>query len=756
MTERRSEDGNNTPNGHLISNLIKQVEQVQIFPETGVSGGCGRKKDRVLAHHIREKRHRTSTSNIPRRLPLMTAAEPSAAQPDGIAGWVDYASGVLEAAGPALLFGLRLWASVCLALYVAFWLELDTPSWAGATAAIVCQPHLGASLRKGWYRLIGTVVGAVAIVVMTACFPQDRAAFFVALALWGAACALVATLLRNFASYAAALAGYTAAIIASDQLGSVGGLNGNAFLLAVYRSSEICIGIVCAGIVLAATDLGGARRRLATLFAAISDEISRRFTGTLANAGAGFEESQTVRRELVRRVIALDPVIDEALGESSQLRYHSPVLQIAIDGLMSAMAGWRTAAVLLAQSPDERARQESAAVLARVPEELRLEPEQSEPARWVADPTHLLQVCDAAVRRLVALPARAPSLRLLADQTAEVLAGISHALNGLALLVADPAHPVPRGRGSRRLRVPDWLPPLVNAGRTFVVIGVAELFWVVTAWPGGANAITFAAIIVILFAPRADQAYATGIGFMIGSILSVVIVATLLFAALPNVETFATFSLIIGLVLVPVGTVFALQWQPAIFTGMITVFVPLLAPANPMSYDPQQYYNAALAIVPGVGAAVLSFRLLPPLSPAYRTRRLMALTLRDLRRLATGRLPRTPEDWEGRMYGRFAALPDQAQPLQRSQLMATFSVGSEIIQLRHIASRLELETALGNALEALAQGQSAIAVERLASVDQVLASRPAAPAVLRARGLILAISASLTQHAVCFDAGAPG
>ena len=36
------------------------------------------------------------------------------------------------------------------------------------------------------------------------------------------------------------------------------------------------------------------------------------------------------------------------------------------------------------------------------------------------------------------------------------------------------------------------------------------------------------------------------------------------------------------------------------------------------------------------------------------------------------------------MYGRFAALPDQAQPLQRSQLMAAFSVGTEIIQLRRI------------------------------------------------------------------------
>lgn len=57
---------------------------------------------------------------------------------------------LLRAAGPPLLFGLHLWASVCLALSMAFVLELDTPSWAGTTAAIVCQPHLGASLRKGF------------------------------------------------------------------------------------------------------------------------------------------------------------------------------------------------------------------------------------------------------------------------------------------------------------------------------------------------------------------------------------------------------------------------------------------------------------------------------------------------------------------------------------------------------------------------------------------------------------------------------
>src|SRR6476646_11139417 len=183
----------------------------------------------------------------------------------------------LSAAGDPLLFGVRLWASVCLALFVAFSLELDNPFWAGTSAAIVCLPQLGASLRKGWFRIIGTVIGATMIVVLTAWFPQDRIAFLVLLAVWGGICAFVGSLLRNFASYSAALAGYTAIIIAADNLGATGGPNADIFLLAVWRASEICIGIACAGIVLPGTDLGGAQRRLAESFANLAAQIMGRF-----------------------------------------------------------------------------------------------------------------------------------------------------------------------------------------------------------------------------------------------------------------------------------------------------------------------------------------------------------------------------------------------------------------------------------------------------------------------------------------------
>jgi uncharacterized membrane protein YccC len=660
----------------------------------------------------------------------------------------------LRAAGPPLLFGLRLWTSVCLAIYVAFWLELDNAYWAGTSAALMCQPHLGASLRKGWFRMIGTIVGAVAIVLLTACFPQNRLLFLTGLAIWGGACAFTATLLRNFAAYSAALAGYTAAIIASDQLGATGGVNGQAFMLAVARVSEICIGIVCAGIILAGTDFGGAPRRLATLFADLAAGITARLIRTLALAEPEPPSVRLVRRDFIRSVIALDPVIDETIGESSQIRYNSPALHSAVDGLFTALSGWRALANHLSRRSSGEAHAEAAAVLELLPPALRSLPERADPVRWMADPSALVRLCEATGNELIASPAATPSSRLLADNAAEALGGVADALNGLALLVGQPTRAVRRRRGITFPRVPDWLPAGVNAGRAFVTIAAVALFWIVSAWPNGAGAITWTAITVILFSPRADQAYAAASAFTIGNALAAVLAAIAAFAVLPQVHTFAGFSLAIGMFLVPAGALVAQPWQTALFIPIAAQFLPLLAPANQENYDPAQYYNAAMALVAGCIVGTASFRLVPPLSPTWHARRLLTLTLRDLRRLARGH---AAFHWRGHVHGRLSALPPQATPLQHAQLLATLSAGIEIMRLRHGARRLGLASGLDAAFAAIAQGDSVSARAHLARFDAALAALPAseqaAQTVLRLRGCVLVLSEVLTQHASYFDAG---
>jgi uncharacterized membrane protein YccC len=191
--------------------------------------------------------------------------------------------------------------------------------------------------------------------------------------------------------------------------------------------------------------------------------------------------------------------------------------------------------------------------------------------------------------------------------------------------------PVPHGRAIR-LGVPDWLPALVNAARAFVAIGAFALFWIIAAWPNGASAITFAALSVILFAPRADQAHAGAMSFAVGAGLAAAFAGLIKFAVLPNLETFVAFAFVFGLVLVPAGALMAQPSTAAIFTPVAVYFCVFVAPTNPISFDGQQFYNAALATLAGVVGAALSFRLLPPLAPALRTRRLLALRHGHIRR----------------------------------------------------------------------------------------------------------------------------
>jgi uncharacterized membrane protein YccC len=249
-----------------------------------------------------------------------------------------------------------------------------------------------------------------------------------------------------------------------------------------------------------------------------------------------------------------------------------------------------------------------------------------------------------------------------------------------------------------------------------------------------------------------------------------VLTAIVELAVLPGlgIETFAGFSLVIGFCLVPIGALLAQArqpWQVGLFTGMTIQFMPLLAPTNPMNYDALVYYNTGLTIITGCAVGALSFRLFPPLSPAFRARRLLALTLRNLRRLSLGR---AFDDWESRVHGALVAMPDAATPLQRAQLLAALSAGNEVMQLRDSMRRLEpvagngelVSAVLDGAVTAVAQGNSALATARLARLDETLAAGAVdgdgAQTVLRARASLLALSEMLTRHAEYFDNGAAG
>jgi uncharacterized membrane protein YccC len=129
-------------------------------------------------------------------------------------------------------------------------------------------------------------------------------------------------------------------------------------------------------------------------------------------------------------------------------------------------------------------------------------------------------------------------------------------------------------------------------------------------------------------------------------------------------------------VLVPAGALSSQSWHQPVFVALGAIFIALLHPSNPAIYDPGQFYNSAIALLAGISFAMLAIRLLPPMSPATRVRRLLALTLRDLRRLTSGKLPRSSVGWERRICGRLSAIPDSVDTLQAARLTAALSIGS--------------------------------------------------------------------------------
>jgi uncharacterized membrane protein YccC len=291
--------------------------------------------------------------------------------------------------------------------------------------------------------------------------------------------------------------------------------------------------------------------------------------------------------------------------------------------------------------------------------------------------------------------------------------------------------------------------------RVFVTVGVISLFWIVSAWPSGATAITFCAVVVVLLSLQGDLAYSASMTFLQGTVIGAVIAALLVFGVLPRATTFPTLCLALGLPLVPLGFLLARARNPLLYFAASVNFLPMLSITNGITFDASQFWNTSSAIIVGIACGAIAMLILPQLSPAIRTRRLLALTLADLRRLAVRARPGRQDDWQSHGESRLLAMPDQAPPVERSELFAAVAVGREIVRLRRVAPRFVEDAAVDAALTALAEGRSGEASERLRQIDRQVAVLPPVKGrsrvVLSLRASLLAICNQLGEFAPYFD-----
>ena len=102
------------------------------------------------------------------------------------------------------------------------------------------------------------------------------------------------------------------------------------------------------------------------------------------------------------------------------------------------------------------------------------------------------------------------------------------------------------------------------------------------------------------------------------------------------------------------------------------------------------------------------------------------------------------------MYSRLVALPAECEPVQRSRLAATLTVGVQVIRLRHISTDSRTNAEIVDILEALAAGDLPRLQYTLEALDKEIASipvdQPGMRGRMRVRAMLLAIAEAVDRQ----------
>ena len=146
-----------------------------------------------------------------------------------------------------LIFAVKTFIAMMMALYVAFSLDLTYPMWAAGTVIIIAQPYAGMVSSKALYRLIGTILGGILAIFFTPRLIDMPILFTCILSAWVGFCLYISLLDRTPRSYVFMLAGYTTVMIACSSIYNID--SHSVFDMALSRVLEISIAVICSAVV---------------------------------------------------------------------------------------------------------------------------------------------------------------------------------------------------------------------------------------------------------------------------------------------------------------------------------------------------------------------------------------------------------------------------------------------------------------------------------------------------------------------------
>ncbi|MER9300989.1 FUSC family protein [Mesorhizobium sp. M0621] len=603
------------------------------------------------------------------------------------------------------IFALRTVSAGLIALLAAYALKLDHPQWAMMTVFIVAQPVAGMVLAKGFYRLLGTLVGGMAAIGITTVFGTGPWVLVTVLAVWIGICTFVSSLLRNPEAYGAALAGYTAMIIGLPAFGQPH----LVVDLAVARCAEIVLGIVCAGLT--------SRLILPKLASnAIVSRLKRCILDLATYASGAFsggdpETLSGLHRKLVADTQTLGEMRTYARLEAPSFAPRAHPVRRTIGQLLSALSA--------ARALHSHAAPKNAAL---VPVRSELQALVSE----LATKSGALDDTTPWVARLDAISAKARQMPDASiDQgddrvgtitrltiAADFAEAFKQVLRGLDALRAPATRPA---RGSRQPALVvhrDYSGASRNAVRAALATLLVAAFWLTTKWSEAAGTVILVAVVSSLFAARPDPVQVAW-SFFKGTLLALPFAFLVGQVALPALPGFGWFMLFVVPILVPTALAMANPRYVGVATAFAINFLAFLSPHQAMTYDPGPFFAGSASILVGILLAIGVFIVVLPADPWLAANRIVRAMREDLARLCLHeRVPRRSA-FESLAYDRI----NQLMPLVQNAgstgdavlggSVAAVTVGLEILRLRAASQghAIPSETALSitNFLRGLAR-----------------------------------------------------
>ncbi|CAI0874575.1 FUSC family protein [Serratia quinivorans] len=564
-------------------------------------------------------------------------------------------------------YALRNSLAMCLSLWVAFVLNLDEPYWALTSAAVVSFPTVGGVISKSIGRVFGSLVGAAASVAIAGHCLNDPWLFTLFIAAWIGLCTYISNHYQNNVSYAFALAGYTAAIIAFSTVNVTD--TQQIFDIAQARVCEVITGILCGGLmmmILPSTSDGEA----------LLTSLRRMHLRLLEHAAMLWQPEITVQMRtshegVIGQILTMNLLRIQAFWSHYRLRRQNNLLNYMLHQQLRITSVISSLRRMLLNWPDRPAN--LATVLDQLLNELR-NPD--------TDKYRLARILQQIAPQDPAdYRHRAFWLRL--RHFCWLYLNCSRWLQRLES--ATPVSEIQPPRVTSLARHTDSYEAAYNGLRTFLCIILGCAYWINTQWDAGSSALTLVAISCVLYSSTPSP---------INSITTLLKAVTLLsivcfmvkFGLMIQIDDLWLFCAFLFPVLVTMQMIKLQNPSYAALWGQLIVFMgSFLSVTNPPSYDYQSFINDSIGKIVGVLLAGLAFQILRPSSDKRKSRRIIRALRRDFIDQLSKKPQQSESQFESLIYHRISQLNQSLDQEARSWLLRW---GVVLLNCSHIVWQL--------------------------------------------------------------------